>query len=537
MATGCLIFGLTTAIPVHLAHADSVVDTVSVGAKPYHMVSLGDKVYVGHDTIATPVSIIDTADANSVTTVTEGLRPWYVFAFGTNVYVVSYGQDTISVIDTEDNNAVTLVEDASFDYPYAAAKVGDKIYVTNNDTNTISIIDTADSNSVTSIEIDDYPYGIVAIGTKLYVASWGSNVVSVIDTEDNNSITLVSVGDSPAAIAAYGTKVFVANTGDGTVSIIDTTDSNSVTPVSVGNMSQDSKILALGSKVVVANTVDDTISIINTADGNSVATVDVGDQPYLGAVLGSKVYVANYGDASVSVIDTSVSNSVTTLEVGVGPYVGMATLGTKVYVPNYNGSSVSVIETDTTAPTITLTGSASLSIIKGDSYTDAGATASDDVDGDITNDIVVAGSVDTTRVGTYTLTYNVSDAADNAATAVTRTVVVNGRTVTGSYPSRVRSRSLDTTPPENQYTPSAKPVPSRDVFVGMRGDDIRALQQFLNTHGFTLATEGPGSPGSETDFFGALTRAALARFQLANNIVPAVGYFGPITRGVIGGTL
>jgi hypothetical protein len=37
----------------------------------------------------------------------------------------------------------------------------------------------------------------------------------------------------------------------------------------------------------------------------------------------------------------------------------------------------------------------------------------------------------------------------------------------------------------------------------------------------------------ETDVFGALTRAALARFQAANNIVPAAGYFGPLTRAFI----
>ncbi len=71
---------------------------------------------------------------------------------------------------------------------------------------------------------------------------------------------------------------------------------------------------------------------------------------------------------------------------------------------------------------------------------------------------------------------------------------------------------------------------TRNLTIGSLGLDVRALQVYLNTHGFILATIGPGSPGKETTFFGLLTRAALAKFQYAHNIAPAVGYFGPITR-------
>ncbi len=78
-------------------------------------------------------------------------------------------------------------------------------------------------------------------------------------------------------------------------------------------------------------------------------------------------------------------------------------------------------------------------------------------------------------------------------------------------------------------------VAARDLWLGggSRGLDVRALQIFLNTSGFTLAADGPGSPGEETEFFGSLTRAALARWQAAHGVVPAVGYYGPITRAAI----
>ena len=82
---------------------------------------------------------------------------------------------------------------------------------------------------------------------------------------------------------------------------------------------------------------------------------------------------------------------------------------------------------DTTNPVITLLGTDPVNLYLNDSYTDAGATALDDVDGDITENIVTINPVDTSTVGTYIITYNVSDTATNAADQVTRTVNVSAR--------------------------------------------------------------------------------------------------------------
>ena len=78
---------------------------------------------------------------------------------------------------------------------------------------------------------------------------------------------------------------------------------------------------------------------------------------------------------------------------------------------------------DTVAPVITLTGANSLQHEVGTTFTEPGATALDAGDGDVTSDITVSGSVDSSRVGNYTLTYSVTDAAGNVATE-TRTVNV-----------------------------------------------------------------------------------------------------------------
>lgn len=89
-----------------------------------------------------------------------------------------------------------------------------------------------------------------------------------------------------------------------------------------------------------------------------------------------------------------------------------------------------IVVRDTTVPEITLIGDAEVSLVKGNTYTDAGATASDNYDGDITANIVHdITNVNTNEVGSYTVTFNVSDSSGNAADQVTRTVIVKAPVV------------------------------------------------------------------------------------------------------------
>src|SRR4030042_3606086 len=84
---------------------------------------------------------------------------------------------------------------------------------------------------------------------------------------------------------------------------------------------------------------------------------------------------------------------------------------------------------DITPPAITLNGDNPVTIVVGSEYTDAGATALDDIDGDITGSIAVNNPVDISTLGTYSVTYNVSDAAGNAAAEAIRVVNVVEQTV------------------------------------------------------------------------------------------------------------
>ncbi len=78
---------------------------------------------------------------------------------------------------------------------------------------------------------------------------------------------------------------------------------------------------------------------------------------------------------------------------------------------------------DTTAPILTLLGDNPVTIEVGETYTDAGATALDETDGDLTSAIIMTSTVNINAVGIYAVTYNVQDSSGNAA-IITRIVNV-----------------------------------------------------------------------------------------------------------------
>ena len=124
--------------------------------------------------------------------------------------------------------------------------------------------------------------------------------------------------------------------------------------------------------------------------------------------------------------------------------VDTSTIGT--YTLTYNVSDASgnaavpvtrtVNVVDTTAPVITLLGDNLMTIEVGSYFYRSRCYCSDNYDGDLTSSIAIVNNVDTSTVGTYTVTYNVSDTSGNAAVPVTRTVNVVDTTVTGNNLTR-----------------------------------------------------------------------------------------------------
>jgi peptidoglycan hydrolase-like protein with peptidoglycan-binding domain len=78
---------------------------------------------------------------------------------------------------------------------------------------------------------------------------------------------------------------------------------------------------------------------------------------------------------------------------------------------------------------------------------------------------------------------------------------------------------------------------TKTIALGANNGDVRELQKILNKNGYVVATNGPGSSGAETTYFGPQTQQALEKFQCATGIVCSggggYGQVGPLTRAAL----
>ena len=146
------------------------------------------------------------------------------------------------------------------------------------------------------------------------------------------------------------------------------------------------------------------------------------------ALSGSSTVVApqngNYNDPGANGSDLE-DGSLTPVVTGTVDFNTPGTYVLTYTVTDSVGNSASVTRTIVVdgPPTITLAGGNPISIVVGGTYTELGATADDLEDGDITGDILIIGSVNTSVVGVYLVNYSVTDSAGNTVTVV-RTVNV-----------------------------------------------------------------------------------------------------------------
>ena len=168
---------------------------------------------------------------------------------------------------------------------------------------------------------------------------------------------------------------------------------------------------------IVARTVRvlDAVAPVLTLKGEQSVTINAGE---------------NYKDVEASArdnVDGDISKSIKTTGTVNANKPGVYTIIYSVKDKSGN-AAVSVVRTvtvvDAVSPVITLKGEQSVTINAGENYTDAGATARDVVDGDISKLIGITGLIDTDTPGVYTITFNVKDSSGNTATAVVRTIEV-----------------------------------------------------------------------------------------------------------------
>ncbi|WP_296385131.1 immunoglobulin-like domain-containing protein [Winogradskyella sp.] len=212
----------------------------------------------------------------------------------------------------------------------------------------------------------------------------------------------------------------------------DNIDGNLTSSIVVGGDTVNTNIV--GSYVITYNVSDNAgnaaVEVTRTVNVNQDTTIPVI------TLIGASTINLNIGDSYIEPGATALDNfdGDITGNIVITGTVNTASAGT--YFVNYNVNDIAgnsantvtrmvVVAVDTTAPIINLIGASTINLITGDTYTDQGATATDNVDGNLTGSIVIVNSVDTNNAGNYSVTYNVSDAAGNVATEVVRTVNVS----------------------------------------------------------------------------------------------------------------
>ena len=341
------------------------------------------------------------------------------------VYTVSYGVSDavgnkakavvrkVSVVDTTGpvvtlNGGEVVTHEAGGLYKDGGASAADVV------DGTVSVQTSGDVNSN---KPGSYTLVYSAVDSLGNVSAKKERTVTVRDTtgpviKSKGDLTVIHEAGSSYKDSGASAVDVVDGDLSGDVKVVSTVDISKEGSYSVTYSVSDAAGNA-AAEVVRAVTVKDTTAPVITLLGQSVVAVEVG-QAYLDS-----------GASAVDVVDGD-------LKVKMEGEVDVSKVGE--YRLRYNVSdsagndALEVIRTvvvgDTGRPVITLKGKAREVIEAGSSYTDAGASAADMGDGELSGLIKMVGGVDTGKVGVYELFYSVKDSQGNAATQVTRRVEV-----------------------------------------------------------------------------------------------------------------
>ncbi|MES2727512.1 MAG: immunoglobulin-like domain-containing protein [Bacteroidota bacterium] len=170
----------------------------------------------------------------------------------------------------------------------------------------------------------------------------------------------------------------------------------------------------------------------NDADFSRIDTV----RPVITMIGAANISVKKdsiYNDQGATATDDKEGN-ITSKIITTGAVVNTAIAGiyhVSYVVSDLAGNKDSVVRTvtvfygDTTKPVIALLGKNPDTLQRNATYVDPFATATDNVDGNINAKIIRTGMVDSSQIGSYVLTYTVTDIAGNTASKTRVVVVIN----------------------------------------------------------------------------------------------------------------
>ena len=379
----------------------------------------------GVDTYSDPGTTVVDAGDPSVTVVVGG-DTVDVTTVGT--YVVTY-----DATDASSNAAIQVTRTVT-----VADTIAPVITLTGPASLTLECgVDTYTEQGATVVDAGDPSVTVVVGGDTVDTSTVGAYVVTYDATDASGNVAAqvtqtVTVADTIApVITLNGAASITLECGIGSYTELSATAADAGDPSVTVSVSGSVNVTTVGTYVVTYNATDasgnvatpvtrtivvkDTIAPVLTLNGAASLTLECGVDTY--TELDATAYDA--GNPSVTVV------------VG-GDTVDVATVGT--YVVTYDATDASgnvaaqvtrtVTVADTIAPVITLTGPGTIILECAiDEYLEQGATVFDA--GDPTVQIVVNNSsVNTLVPGTYTVTYNATDASGNVASQATRSIVV-----------------------------------------------------------------------------------------------------------------
>ena len=408
-----------------------------------------------------------------------------------------------------------------------------------------TITTTAVSGSVTVTATSQVTVKQVPVLTSIIITPASSSItvggeqqlaVSTLDQSENPIAATITFSSSNTAVATVDEGGLVTAVSNGTTTITATAVNGSIT------LSGTSEITVKEQTLTSISVTPVTASI--AVGGVKQLTVKTLDQN--GSPMSS---IVTYSSSNEALATVNNGGLVTGLSDGVVTITATAYGATAL-----TATSQITITSDAIAPVIKMLGKSPISIIVGSKYTDAGATATDNLDGNITSKIVTVNNVNVSKVGTYTVTYNVTDTKGNAATPVVRTVKVIRRSSSGgsSSGSTVHNNNDD----DDKNTTTTEGCDNRNRFSvtnghpcvsggddnngsvlgsekyhftlymrnGSKGNEIKELQKLLNTKGYSV--------GIEDGSFGSKTKNAIIKFQIANGL-KCDGIIGAITRSFL----
>ena len=343
------VAALFFALSASLAHSQTVIATVPVGANPQAVAvnQTTNKIYVANSNGNT-VTVIDGITNSPTATVAVGTDP---FAIAVNpatnkIYVANFQSNNVTVIDGATNNT-TPVNTGTVPDAVAVNSVTNKIYVANETSNTVTVIDGA-TNSTLTVQVGNSPIAIAVnpVTNKIYTANNLDGTVTVIDGATNvpTSININGSGSSALAINTVTNKIYVTNSLSNNVTVIDGATNHIVNvgvaggepvPVAVNQVTNQIYVGEDGSPdmTVIDGATNHTTKIVTPAGISSIA-VDA---------VTNKIYATNNGAPQVTMVDGT-SNGTAQIPVGNGPgAIAANSVTNRVYVANSQDNTVSVI--------------------------------------------------------------------------------------------------------------------------------------------------------------------------------------------------